>query len=186
MNARVRTVCALLLLAPWYLTDCTVGPKYQRPAVESAPAYKEAEGWKLAQPGDAALHGNWWELFGDSQLNALEQQVNVSNQNIAAAFASFMQARAVVKEAQSQYFPTLTVSPSVSRDALVGEPGRGCTAAPRAERPPSQEAVVEYSTTSTFPSMPPGLPISGAACAIPSGATSPPRRPARPIWKTPG
>ena len=115
MNARVRTVCALLLLAPWYLTDCTVGPKYQRPAVESAPAYKEAEGWKLAQPGDAALHGNWWELFGDSQLNALEQQVNVSNQNIAAAFASFMQARAVVKEAQSQYFPTLTVSPSVSR-----------------------------------------------------------------------
>jgi NodT family efflux transporter outer membrane factor (OMF) lipoprotein len=105
----------LLLLAPWYLTDCTVGPKYQRPAVESAPAYKEAEGWKLAQPGDAALHGNWWELFGDSQLNALEQQVNVSNQNIAAAFASFMQARAVVKEAQSQYFPTLTVSPSVSR-----------------------------------------------------------------------
>ena len=115
MNARVRTASALLLLAPWYLTDCTVGPKYQRPAVESAPAYKEAEGWKVAQPDDAALHGNWWELFGDPQLNALEQQVNVSNQNIAAAFASFMQARAVVKEAQSQYFPTLSVSPSVSR-----------------------------------------------------------------------
>jgi NodT family efflux transporter outer membrane factor (OMF) lipoprotein len=114
MNARVRTVCALLL-APWYLTDCTVGPKYQRPDVESAPAYKEAEGWKVAQPDDAALHGNWWELFGDPQLNALEQQVNVSNQNIAAAFASFLQARAVVKEAQSQYFPTLTVSPSSSR-----------------------------------------------------------------------
>ena len=116
MNARSRTTSALLLLlAPWCLTDCAVGPKYQRPAVESAPAYKEAEGWKVAQPSDAALHGNWWELFGDPQLNALEQQVNVSNQNIAAAFASFMQARAVVKEARSQYFPTLSVSPSVSR-----------------------------------------------------------------------
>jgi NodT family efflux transporter outer membrane factor (OMF) lipoprotein len=116
MNPRVRTTSALLLLlAPWYLTDCAVGPKYQRPAVESAPGYKEADGWKVAQPSDAALHGNWWELFGDAQLNALEQQVNVSNQNIAAAFASFIQARAVVKEARSQYFPTLTVSPSVSR-----------------------------------------------------------------------
>jgi len=116
MNARVCTASALLLLlAPWYLTGCAVGPKYERPTVESAPAYKEADGWKVAEPSDAALHGNWWELFGDPQLNALEEQVNVSNQNIAVAFASFMQARAVVKEARSQYFPTLTVSPSVSR-----------------------------------------------------------------------
>ena len=79
------------------------------------PAYKELEGWKVAQPDDAALHGNWWELFNDPQLNALEQQVNVSNQNIAAAFASFLQARAMVKEARAQYYPTLTASPTVTR-----------------------------------------------------------------------
>jgi NodT family efflux transporter outer membrane factor (OMF) lipoprotein len=129
MSARVRIASALLLLlAPWYLTDCTVGPKYQRPAVESGPAYKEAEGWKVAQPSDAALHGNWWELFGDPQLNALEEQVNVSNQNIAAAFASFMQARAVVKEARSQYFPTLTASPSISRTRSSANLASGTTA----------------------------------------------------------
>jgi NodT family efflux transporter outer membrane factor (OMF) lipoprotein len=130
MNARVRAASAvLLLLAPWCLTDCTVGPKYQRPAVESAPAYKEADGWKVAQPSDAALHGSWWELFGDPQLNALEERVNVSNQNIAAAFASFMQARAVVKEARSQYFPTLTTSPSVSRTRSSANLASGATAA---------------------------------------------------------
>jgi NodT family efflux transporter outer membrane factor (OMF) lipoprotein len=130
MNARVRTGSAvLLLLTPWCLTDCTVGPKYQRPAVESADVYKEADGWKVAQPSDAALHGNWWELFGDPQLNALEERVNVSNQNIAAAFASFMQARAVVKEARSQYFPTLTASPSVTRTRSSANLASGTTAA---------------------------------------------------------
>jgi NodT family efflux transporter outer membrane factor (OMF) lipoprotein len=130
MNARVRTTSTLLLLlAPWCLTDCAVGPKYQRPAVESGTAYKEAEGWKVATPSDAALHGNWWELFEDPQLNALEQQVSVSNQNIAAAFASFMQARAMVKEARSQYFPTLTVNPSVSRTRSSGNLAAGTTAA---------------------------------------------------------
>jgi NodT family efflux transporter outer membrane factor (OMF) lipoprotein len=118
MNARVRprlSPALGLLLGALCMPGCTVGPKYQRPAVETPPAFKESEGWKVAQPSDAALHGKWWELFDDPQLNALEEQVSVSNQNIAAAFASFMEARAVVKEAQSQYFPTLTVSPSVSR-----------------------------------------------------------------------
>jgi NodT family efflux transporter outer membrane factor (OMF) lipoprotein len=118
MNARVRprlSPALGLLLGALCMPGCTVGPKYQRPAVETPPAFKESDGWKVAQPSDAALHGKWWELFDDPQLNALEEQVSVSNQNIAAAFASFMEARAVVKEAQSQYFPTLTVSPSVSR-----------------------------------------------------------------------
>jgi NodT family efflux transporter outer membrane factor (OMF) lipoprotein len=109
-----------LLLCLLTLSGCTVGPKYQRPAVATPPAFKEAEGWKVAQPSDAALHGQWWQLFDDPQLNALEEQVSVSNQNIAAAFASFLQARTLVKEAQSQYFPTLTVSPSISRTRTSG------------------------------------------------------------------
>jgi NodT family efflux transporter outer membrane factor (OMF) lipoprotein len=102
--------------------------------VAQAPVYKElltdqpsGEGWKVAQPGDAQLHGKWWELYGDPKLNALEEQVNVSNQNIAAAFASFMQARALVKEAQSQYYPTLTTDPSVTRSRTSANlaPGGG-------------------------------------------------------------
>jgi NodT family efflux transporter outer membrane factor (OMF) lipoprotein len=122
MSPSIRTVIAgPLLLA--LLGGCTVGPAYHPPAAPAAPAYKELAGagsdtdaqWKVAQPSDTAIRGNWWELFNDPQLNALEQQVNVSNQNIAASFAAFLQARALVKEARSQYYPTLSTSPSVTR-----------------------------------------------------------------------
>jgi NodT family efflux transporter outer membrane factor (OMF) lipoprotein len=96
--------------------------------VQSPAAYKETDGWQLAQPKDDVLHGKWWELFDDPQLNALEQQVNVSNQNIAGAFASFLQARALVKQARAQYYPTLTTSPSISRSrssASLAQSGAG-------------------------------------------------------------
>jgi NodT family efflux transporter outer membrane factor (OMF) lipoprotein len=101
---------------------CTVGPKYHVPPTPAPPAYKEmtpenlkeTDGWKEAQPQDSALHGKWWEIFGDPELNALEEQVNISNQNIAASFASFLQARALVREARAQYFPTVTANPSIT------------------------------------------------------------------------
>jgi NodT family efflux transporter outer membrane factor (OMF) lipoprotein len=122
------------------LSACNVGPPYKRASVAEPPVYKElnpqdqpaSAGWKVAQPSDAQLHGKWWELFGDPKLNALEEQVNVSNQNIAAAFASFMQARAMVKEAQAQYYPTLTTDPSVTRSrssANLAPGGAGGTGA---------------------------------------------------------
>ncbi len=103
--------CALLL------TACTVGPRYVRPSVATPPAYKElgttettvAE-WKTAQPSDSASRGEWWEVFGDPDLNDLEEKASVSNQNIAAAAANFLVARAIVREARSQYFPTVTAS----------------------------------------------------------------------------
>ena len=112
-------VCLLILLLA---CGCTVGPKYHVPPTPAPPAFKEltpmdfknTEGWKEAQPQDSALHGKWWEIFGDPQLNALEEQVNISNQNIAASFASFLQARALVKQARSQYFPTVTTNPGVT------------------------------------------------------------------------
>jgi NodT family efflux transporter outer membrane factor (OMF) lipoprotein len=100
-----------------------VGPKYHTPPAETPAAYKEltpadfknTEGWKVAQPKDDALRGKWWEIFNDPQLNALEEKVNVSNQNIAAAAASFFAARALVKEARSQLFPTVTTNPAITR-----------------------------------------------------------------------
>ncbi len=76
---------------------------------------KKMDGWKVAQPQDSALHGKWWEILGDPQLNTLEEQVNISNQNVAAAFASFMAARALVREARAQYFPTVTAGASIVR-----------------------------------------------------------------------
>jgi NodT family efflux transporter outer membrane factor (OMF) lipoprotein len=115
MKARALCTPAVCLLWSVILGGCSMAPRYQPPVPESPAAYKEIEGWKVAQPGDEALHGKWWELFNDPQLNALEEQVNVSNQNIASAFASFLQARAMVREAQSQYYPTLSTAPSLTR-----------------------------------------------------------------------
>jgi len=111
-----------LALTGCFLTGCIVGPKYHTPPANPPAAYKEltpndyknTDGWKVAQPKDDALRGKWWEIFGDPQLNALEEKVNVSNQNIAAAVASFFAARALVKEARSQYFPRVTTNPAIT------------------------------------------------------------------------
>jgi len=105
------------------LGGCTVGPKYHTPTADTPTAYKEltpanystTDGWKVAQPKDDALRGKWWEIFNDPQLNALEDQVNISNQNIAASAASFFSARALALEARSQYFPTVSTNPSITR-----------------------------------------------------------------------
>ena len=86
------------------------------PGELTAAQFKDTDGWKVAVPQDASLRGKWWELFGDPQLNALEAKVSGANQTVAAALAaSFMQARALVKQAQSQYWPTLTIGASATR-----------------------------------------------------------------------
>ena len=82
----------LLALAALQLTGCAVGPKYHTPPVQAPPAYKEVGDWKPAQPNDQNLGGDWWKIFQDPQLDALEVQVNVSNQNLKAAEAQFQQA----------------------------------------------------------------------------------------------
>jgi len=104
------------------LTGCNVGPKYLPPAMtapsafkESPAQFKEADGWTVAQPQDAALRGKWWEIYNEPELNALEDQLNIDNQNIRQAFENFMEARALVREAHSQYFPTVSVGGSYTR-----------------------------------------------------------------------
>ena len=74
----------------------------------------------MAQPADAKMRGKWWEIFNDSELNALEEQLNINNQNIKQFFENFMAARAIVREAHAQYFPTLTTVPSFSRSRTSG------------------------------------------------------------------
>src|SRR5438093_10696576 len=92
------------------------GPKYKTPPVPSPPAYKEIGNWKTAQPDDQHLGGNWWEIFQDPQLNALEQQINVSNQNLKAAAAQYQQARAVLRYCRADYYPTISAAPSATRN----------------------------------------------------------------------
>jgi NodT family efflux transporter outer membrane factor (OMF) lipoprotein len=111
---------ALVLL----LAGCTVGPNYHRPTAATAPAWKENTvpppdppngTWKQAEPSDATLRGQWWNLYGDPQLSALEAKVAVSNQTLRAAMEQYQSAREQVRIARSQYFPTFSAGPSVSR-----------------------------------------------------------------------
>jgi len=120
IEARVRKriaggICVLSMVS---LAGCTVGPNYKRPAAEVPPAYKEVGDWKPAQPNDQNLSGNWWEIFQDPQLSALEAQVNVSNQNLKASEAQYTQARAALRYQRADYFPTVTVDPTATRNHL--------------------------------------------------------------------
>ena len=111
---------ALMAIAALQLTGCVVGPKYHAPVVQAPPSYKEAGDWKPAQPNDQNLGGSWWTLFEDTQLNALEDQVNVSNQNLKAAEAQFRQARAALRYYRADYYPTVTYGPSATRERISG------------------------------------------------------------------
>jgi NodT family efflux transporter outer membrane factor (OMF) lipoprotein len=106
----------LPLLALVSLAGCSVGPKYHTPATPTSPAYKELGNWKTAQPNDQSLGGNWWEIFQDAQLNDLEEQINVSDQNLKAAAAQYQQAQAVVRYNRADYYPTITANPSALRE----------------------------------------------------------------------
>jgi outer membrane protein TolC len=96
------------------LSSCMVGPKYVRPTAPVPAAFKEEPpaGWKEAQPDDGAVRGKWWTVYNDPQLNALEDQVSISNQNVIAAEAQFREAQAAVSIARSQLFPTVSAGPS--------------------------------------------------------------------------
>jgi len=115
-RVRKRIAGSICILSMLMLAGCTVGPNYKRPAAEVPPAYKEVGDWKPAQPNDQSIGGNWWEIFEDPQLNALELQVNVSNQNLKAAEAQYTQARAALRYQRADYFPTVTVDPTATRN----------------------------------------------------------------------
>ncbi len=114
------SLCLVVLLA--CSTGCVVGPKYTPPKVQAPVTYKESPTqfkengpWTLAQPQDAKLRGNWWEIFNEPELNDLEKQLNINNQTIKQYFENFMEARAIIREARSQYFPTVGTTPAISQ-----------------------------------------------------------------------
>jgi NodT family efflux transporter outer membrane factor (OMF) lipoprotein len=122
---RARTLGPATMLLALLPAGCTVGPNYHRPAaVPDAPAWKENVApppnppngtWKQAEPSDQVLRGQWWELYNDPQLNALEDKVAISNQTLKAATEQYFEARDQVQAARSQFYPTLAAGPSISR-----------------------------------------------------------------------
>jgi NodT family efflux transporter outer membrane factor (OMF) lipoprotein len=111
------------------LAGCNFAPRYDPPKADTAPAFKEAapggdaaaQGWKIADPRDASLRGKWWEAYQDPQLNDLEARVEISNQTIAAAEASYRAAHALVLEAQAQFYPSFSLNPTVTREKSSAE-----------------------------------------------------------------
>jgi len=115
-------VALLLVLLIVALEGCTVGPKYVKPTVPTTPAYKEqtpesfkeSQQWQPAHPGDQTGRGNWWEIFGDPELNSLEEQIAGSNENLKVAEARFREARAAIRFNRAAQFPTVSTAPSLS------------------------------------------------------------------------
>jgi NodT family efflux transporter outer membrane factor (OMF) lipoprotein len=127
MLLRTAPACALSILGA-----CNFAPHYERPKTQPTDTYKEAvpggdaaaQGWRIAEPRDAEIRAQWWEMFDDPKLNALEERVAISNQSIIAAEANYRAAYALVLEAQAQLFPTFNLAPSATREktsaALAG------------------------------------------------------------------
>jgi NodT family efflux transporter outer membrane factor (OMF) lipoprotein len=119
-----RVVAPALALA---LAGCMVGPDYVRPPAPEPASYKEAQGWKVAQPRDSEPRGNWWDVFSDPELDRLEKQADASNQTILLAEASVRAAQAATRAAQAGLFPTLDGNAVALRSSRAGSAGTSGT-----------------------------------------------------------
>jgi NodT family efflux transporter outer membrane factor (OMF) lipoprotein len=118
----MNKLSALAIAAALTVAGCAIGPAYERPAVETPAQFKEGQGeWVRAAPADTLERGSWWELFQDPDLNALASQVEVSNQNVAAAVASYAQARALVAQQRAALFPTVSLDGGATRSGGGGD-----------------------------------------------------------------
>jgi NodT family efflux transporter outer membrane factor (OMF) lipoprotein len=131
MIKRLLAAMAMLTLA-----GCMVGPKYSKPPVPIAPmfkeappvAFKEGNGWKTATPNDQVLRGDWWTMFQDPQLNALETEVDTANQTLKAAEANYRAARAAILFSRAQLKPTIGTEPGIAAlRETVGQTSTGQT-----------------------------------------------------------
>jgi NodT family efflux transporter outer membrane factor (OMF) lipoprotein len=123
VTMRASALAAIVML----VGGCMVGPDYVRPTAPTSPAFKESEGWKPAQPSDDAPRGAWWEVFRDADLNALEREVDISNQTVQAAEAQVRNANAAIQAARAGLFPTVSANAAATRSGR-GSSGNAGTA----------------------------------------------------------
>jgi NodT family efflux transporter outer membrane factor (OMF) lipoprotein len=128
----------ILLCAAALLGGCAVGPDYTRPAAPVPVQFKEAAGWKPATPGQAASGNAWWSVYQDPVLDALEQQIDISNQTLKASEAAWRQATALADQARAGLFPVLSLTASATRagngsggNAIAGNQAGAATPASR-------------------------------------------------------
>ena len=107
-----------ICLAALMLGACSFAPDYTPPEMPAPAAYKEAGNWVEAKHEDTSSTAAWWKVFGDAQLDGLEDQVTSANQNLKAAVAQYDQASAIAREARAAYYPAITVNSGASRQQL--------------------------------------------------------------------
>lgn len=114
------------------VSACMVGPDYVRPSLDVGAEYKEAPGWKIAQPSADVPRGPWWHMFGDSTLNELIRELNVNNQNIVQAEAQYRQAVAIANASRAPLYPSVGASGSMTRSGAggTGSGGRSISTGP--------------------------------------------------------
>ncbi len=120
-------------LALAFLVGCKpVGPNYNRPGYQAPTAYKEtgattavvpppaptSGAWQPANPSDGLLHGKWWEIYQDPQLNQLEDRIAANNQTLRQALETYLAARDQITVARAAFFPTLSAGPSAQREKI--------------------------------------------------------------------
>jgi NodT family efflux transporter outer membrane factor (OMF) lipoprotein len=113
MNSLLRGLCIAGSSA--LAAACAVGPDYHRPQFDTAANYKESVDWKPSEPNDVLSRGPWWKIFNDDALDALEAQIDISNQNVKAAEAAFEQSRALVAQARAGFWPTIAATLGAQR-----------------------------------------------------------------------
>lgn len=124
--SRIRAALAISLLLPLLLSGCLVGPRYVRPSVPTAPTFKEAPppvykedgAWHTAQPADQLPKGEWWTVFADPGLNALEPRILSGNQNVRVADANLQRARAQIRVNRSNLYPTIGAAPFTGAERI--------------------------------------------------------------------
>jgi outer membrane protein, multidrug efflux system len=115
----VRACCATACGAAAWLAACSFAPHYTVPTSAAAPdRFREATGWRPAEPSDQAPKGDWWSMFADERLNELETKAGDANQNLKAAFARLQQARADTRIARADLFPTVTAKGTAERERV--------------------------------------------------------------------
>jgi len=118
---------AVALFASLALAACAVGPNYHRPSAANPQRFKESEGWKPAEPREAASGTDWWSIYGDATLDELEKQIDISNQTLKASEAAWRQATALLSQARAGLFPTIGVSATGTRSGGPGGRATGAT-----------------------------------------------------------
>jgi NodT family efflux transporter outer membrane factor (OMF) lipoprotein len=145
-----RTLRRAVLAVPALLAACTVGPDYQKPDAPIQTEFKEAgQAWRQAEPADVADRGAWWSIYHDPVLDGLERQVEVSNQSLKESLAAYDQARALVDEASANFWPSIAISPSVTRSKSGSGSGSSSALARQFGVSSGSKATTSYSATAS-------------------------------------